>query len=205
MPIRTGTRRDRLIRLPSVVAEATFAGTDGTALETADTKWTKHANSGAGSATIDAGRVHNTNDATSHLYYHAWAPASPDYAVGVDIVMRSDNDLSHAGPALRIDTAANTAYFLRYFTNGNIWQIVKIVAGVQTGLASSVVQVLVVDRAYRAVLRAVGAQLTAFVDGAAIISTTDAAITAAGRAGVRLQDAATATVGVHLDNFRVTQ
>lgn len=186
-------------------ARGVFTAADGTALQTADTNWTRHANSGAGDVTIDNNRIHNTNDIAMHMYYHAWVPESADYAVSCDVVLRSDNDLSMAGPAARIDTAANTCYYVRYFTLGNIWQLLKVVAGSTTGLASTVGQTLTIDQPYRCTLWPRGSTLVVLVDGVPIITTTDTAITAAGRAGVRLQDAATSTVGVHLDNWEARQ
>ncbi len=66
-------------------------------------------------------------------------------------------------------------------------------------------QVLTVDQAYALTLSMVGTTINLIVDGAVTITQTDSAITAAGRAGMRPNNAATSTTGVHLDNWRVRQ
>ena len=184
-----------------------FTDADTTALESHAASdggsWTKHSNSGAGSVTIDNNRVHNPNDTTMHMYYHSWAPVVADYAVTVGVVMRSDNNASMAGPAVRIATGANTCYYARYFTNGNFWQILKVVSGSTTALGSTVAQTLTVDQIYLATLEVRDTALILSVDGVVIREVTDTSITSAGRAGIRVQDAASATTGVHLDSWQV--
>lgn len=185
----------------------TFTDTDAKTLETHVASdggtWTKSSGSGAGSATIDANRVHNTNDATLHIYRHSYVPPITDYRVEVDLVMLSDNDLSYAGIGARISSTANTLYSFVYRCDANLWRLEAIVNGASTAIIGSVGQVLTVGQTYRIALDVRGSTVTAFVDGVQIASGTDTAIPAAGFAGIRLFNAAAAGVGAHLDNWTV--
>jgi hypothetical protein len=191
---------------PLAQASDAFTDADTTVLTahipTGGGTWTAVTGNGAGDATIDAGRVHNTNDTTLHSYAHSWAPSSPNYDVECDVVMRSDNNLANAGVIGRASTGAHTYYHARYTTNGDAWQLIAYAAGTGTQLGSGVSQTLVVDQAYRLVLRMRGTTITLIVDGVPRILQLDGTITAAGRAGVRFQEASAAATGPHLDNWR---
>jgi hypothetical protein len=207
MPIITGGRRQLIRRVPGIVAWDDFTDTDTTALEshvaTGGGTWTKLTGSGAGSATIDANRAHNTNDTTLHGYFHSYVPNTPDYDAECDIVLLTDNNLSQQGPCVRISTTAFTFYTLTYVANGNTWQILRRIAGTGLGLATSAAQTLTAGVPYRARISARGNVLKGFVDGALVVSVADDGISAAGRAGLFTQQAADAATGIHLDRWGV--
>lgn len=189
-----------------------FTDTDGTAVESHVSPnggtWALQTGGGAGSSAITGGEVFNPNSATVHHYYHSWLPSSPDYAVECDLIMKSDNDLSMAGPGMRLSTSAATGYRFYYNTAGNLWQIRGMTTGTDVVLGTSVGATLVVDQVYRVRIEATGPHIRGYVDGVLIADRldTDAGatpITAAGRVGLGTRNNATATTGVHLDNWRV--
>jgi hypothetical protein len=193
---------------PLPLAVDTFTAADGTTLEAHASddggSWTRHAaGSGVGSATIENGMVHNVNDGNSRLYFHSILPASADYAVEADVVMKSDNDAGTIGPVIRCDPTAATFYHLRYSCGANGWQLFKFVAGAATQLGATVLQTLTVNQVYRARLSATGSQLRAFIDGLLILDVTDTAIAASGHAGLRVNNVVTTTTGLHIDAWRV--
>jgi len=151
---------------------------------------------------IDNNKVHQENNSNFRLYYHSAIPIDADYDVSCDIILRSDNNLASAGPVARLALLSSDYYFVRYNSNGNVWQLFSVVANgnPQTTLGS-VGQDLTIDQVYRCTLRCLGATISLIVDGIEIISVTDATISAKGRAGFRIQQLETATVGIHLDNW----
>lgn len=194
-------------RVPLVLVSDAFTAADATVLTSYSALWVKHAaGSNTGDATIDANRLHNTNDAGQHVYYRSdFAPTSADYRVEADVVQKSDNDLSTMGVIGRADATAVTHYLARYNANGNAWQLFSVVAAAATQLGSNAVQVLTNDQAYRLALDMSGSSIVLLVDGAPKVTAVNTAIAAAGLAGVRTSQAATSSVGIHLDNFAVRQ
>lgn len=193
---------------PLVVASDAFTDANTTTLETHTATgggtWAHHPSSAAGSATIDNNRVHNSNDTALHLYYHSWAPASPDYDVSCDIIQKSDTNLTDVGVCARLDTVATTHYLARYNNAQDVWQAYKLVAGAATQLGSDISQTLTIDQSYRLTLSLRGASLRVSVDGAVILSAIDSAITAAGRMGLRFGNASAAATGISVDNMQAS-
>jgi len=192
-----------------ILALDTFTDPDGTVLTShlADTgqAWTKNttASNNTAAPTIQANRTVGENAATASVYTLV-APATPDYAVSCDVVMRSDNNLSICGPIGRLVNGAVTYYHARYNTQtGNAWQLFKWVGNVATQLGTDVAQTLTVDQPYRVDLRMRGATIALVVDGVVLVSVQDAAIPAAGLAGLKWSGAATSTIGLHLDACKV--
>lgn len=187
----------------------TFTDTDGTSL-------LEHKPDGGGfwirpngilltTPTLDNGRVHNVNDVNGRWYAHSARPRGADYEVSADVVMRSDNNLSSAGVFARMPlNEIAQQYFARYNSNGNTWQLYKNTPTLGAALLGSFAQELTIDQAYRLTLRCQGSAISVLVDSVEVIAVTDAEISSRGRAGVRLQQAMTSTVGVHLDNFQAT-
>lgn len=206
LPPRNSEGRNGVIRRR---AFDDFTDTNAKTLETHTASgggtWLNKAGLGAGSATIDANRVHNTNDAGLHVYLHSWVPANPDYTVEADLVMLSDNDLSQAGVAARIASPANTLYSFHYRTDANVWRMEQIVGGAAAVVLGQVSQVLTVGQVYRIGVDVRGTAISGFVNGVKIISATDTAIPAAGFGGIRFLGAAAAGIGLHLDNWSVRQ
>jgi hypothetical protein len=201
-------RRLLTLLTPAVVARDDFAAADTTAITSLAPPWTKHAVAATNTAApaVAGGRIHGENAATISVYHRAdWAPASPDYAVVCDVVPLSDNDLSEAGPVGRVLASANTMYMVRYNQISNIWQLFKFVNGTATQLGASIAQTLTVGQRYVAALVMAGTTIAMRVDGVTIVAVGDTAIPAAGLAGVRIQNAATSTTGLHLGHWRVEQ
>lgn len=190
-------------------ASDAFTDVDGT-LITAHTPssggtWTKNSvSTNTAAPTIDGNRVHGENAATQSIYSHSLVPASPNYDVACDVVMRSDNNLSNGGVIGRMLTNLNTFYAVRYSTGANSWQLSGILAGAATFTTLSTVQILTVDQPYRALLRMRGTTISMSVDGVLLQSIDNASLTLAGFAGFSVGGAAAAGVGVHLDNYVVS-
>ena len=162
--------------------------------------WTEHTSYASGDAIIvDPNRARNS--ASPACFYHSGTPATADYDVSLGIVMRSDNNSSLASAAGRIDIAADTMYYAGYATSGNVWFINKALAGVTSSIGATVGATLTVDQEYTVKLEMRGTTLKLYVDGVETISRTDSDISAAGKAGFRLQGGTTPTAGLHIDNF----
>lgn len=182
-----------------------FTGVDGTELTAYNASWTRHT-----SYTVNSQLVSNRvrkSDVAPSAYYHSGAPASADYRVSVDIIPKEANaGMGSLAAVGRVDTAANTMYMAQYIgdtTDG--WQIFKLVAGTFTQLGSTAAQALTADTTYNLKLEMIGSAVKLYKEGSAtaLITVTDTAITAAGKAGFRFRgvDTPSATTGIHLDNF----
>lgn len=202
-------RRHTLLYPPQVRARDGFADADGTVLANHIASdggtWTKHPSAQPGDLLINANRIHNPDTTELQLYYHSWLPANPDYDVECDVVLVSDNNTSTASVTGRINPASGlNFYLLQYTSASNEWVLFKRTAGIAT-IFARVVQVLTPGQVYRARLSMRGSTIKAYVDGLEILSATDTDHTAAGRAGLQTQLAATPTTGVHFDAWRVRQ
>lgn len=180
-----------------------FAASAGSLLSTR-APWAVHPSGGDGLITA-AGRVrHNGAGATGLLYAGADQP-SGEYDVLAEFVPIANIGFTLTGLAGRLAAAANTLYLARYSGSAGAWQILKLVNGSATTLATSSAFPLTLNQSYRVrfVLRDAAKRLV--VDGVEVCSTADNAIAGAGRAGVRLFDSGTNSdaSGVHLDNFAV--
>jgi hypothetical protein len=187
----------------TAIANDDFTDTDGTALEshTADSgaTWTKHTASATG-ATINSNKLAGNLNTTAALYYASAVPASADYAVQATVTLTTAAS-ALSGIAGRMDTTAQTFYLLRY--NGADYQLYKFVAGTATVIGSYTAAES--NGAVR-VLKLVmfGTSIYGYVDGVLRIAVTDSAITAAGRAGVRLGNTATIDSLDTWSSFQIT-
>lgn len=187
-------------------ASDTFTGTEGTELSAYAAAWTRHTSYTINSE-IAANRARQSASLGGSAYWHSGTPASADYSVSADLFFKETNGgTSGAGPIGRVDTAANTFYHARYIgSTADAWQLYKFVAGATTLLGSSA-QAITDETSHNCKLRMVGTTIEVYVDGGAtaLISVTDSAIAAAGKAGLRFFDNTTTpsdTVGIHIDNF----
>lgn len=203
----TATTPGVLIGAVHVVSDS-FTDTAGTLLENhtgaTGATWTKHSASTTTAQITDAGRIRpSAVSSATALYYASGVPASAEYDVTADFVVMSLVTI-FTGITARTDTTANTFYFVRYNqTQGQLWQLYKFVAGTAT-LLGSFAQTLTVGQTYAVKLQIRDAAKKVFIDGVEQISSVDNAITAAGRAGVRLLDGSASDAGaLHLDNFTV--
>jgi hypothetical protein len=183
----------------------TFTGTGGTALsahtgETGAT-WTVHP------SYADNGQISSANRARpvdgnlpTAAYYASGVPAGAEYDVRIDIFTVAQS-LGSVGPMARVATAANTFYLSRYIADTGGRDLIKFVAGVVTtlGTFAGTRETAGTTKVQR--LECKDATKKLFSDGVEIISSTDNAITATGRAGLWLEGDVTDILGVHVDNY----
>ncbi len=181
-----------------------FAGSEGDLLSTYSADWVKHTSS-SGTAEIANGRARQTNTTTAFYYFNGWTPASADYEVYADAWVESNSGDRASGVCVRMSTSAATMYLFRANVFASAYQAFKIVSGSSTQLGSNVSATFNNATAYQIKLRASGTTISAYKEGEGtpIISVTDSAISAAGKAGLRFFDSAGPTdlSGVHIDNF----
>jgi hypothetical protein len=183
----------------------TFTDANGTDIvsHTGETgaSWTKHTNSdyNSGAGAIQDNRLYNTGG--NVVFYASGVPSSPDYDVQANVHVVTVVSGRTAGVAGRIsNTSANTMYQARY-TDAGTFTLTKIVTGSQTTLGTYDPTDLTPGQSATIKLSMVGSTIKMFVDGVERVSVTDTAITAAGRAGVRLVGAGSSTTAFHLDTF----
>lgn len=127
-------------------------------------------------------------------YYTSATPETAEYDIQCDI----SGSGSTGGPNGRHSTSANTRYFVIYNSGAAQWELTKIVAGAKTILGTYAGDAPTSPRTVLLQIR--DATKKVFIDGAERISSTDNAITAAGRAGVEGSTVNTDT----LDNWSST-
>lgn len=150
----------------------------------------------------DEGRVYPSGN--NAVYANLDASTNPNVVVEADLVCKSTLASSQAGLAARMAADSHTLYYARWNYTGNVWQLYKTVNNVSTQLSSNVVSTFTTGTK-KLGLRCVGTTISVEVDGATIISVTDADIPNAGRAGIRSSGtAASNTTGIHIDNLRAT-
>lgn len=148
--------------------------------------WTKHPNAGSDALITTGGRLRATSG-TAALYYASGVPATAEYDVEAPFFVASVPSTTLDGIAGRLSTSVNTLYLARYNNTGFQWELLKLVAGTATVLATFA-QALTVSQTYTVKLQIRDAAKKLFIDGVERISSADNAITAAGRAGVRMAD-----------------
>ncbi|HEX8629218.1 MAG TPA: LamG domain-containing protein, partial [Catenuloplanes sp.] len=200
----------------SVSADTFTNATNGTVLSShtgeTDATWTRWAGDTitAFTTTTSPGTLRKSNVAGGVTYYASAVPPSADYQVEADVVVKS-TAVASIGVVGRLSTSATgggTYYLARYDKVTAAWQLLKVVNGTATVLGTAYAQTLAVGT-YRLKLTLKGTSLALAVDGVDRVTATDAAIAAAGQAGVRLGAGSESTsysdtTSYHLDNFRVT-
>jgi hypothetical protein len=185
---------------PTTFVSDSFTDVNGTALEshTPETGGpiTKHSGGGAGTNQIANNRAFSSTGTTA-LHYYAAVPPSADYYVRVTWAVVTDNNTSTNGGGGRIDTTANTGYFVRASCSADVLEIFKLVAGAFTSLGTAAG---LPANGSVSELRMVGDQISLWHAGSQVIApVTDAAITGVGRVGMRTGGAQSSVAGVHLD------
>lgn len=160
--------------------------------------WTEHPTA---STTIQIASNRAAPNGSNGVYTASGAPTAADYDVSADVYVASTTSAA-SGVIGRADATAATWYHARYNGATGNWELYKYVSGTTT-LLGSYSQTLTVGNSYNVKLSMRGTSLTVYVDGVARITTTDSAITAAGKAGMRTNNGSQ-TVGYHLDNFTAT-
>lgn len=152
---------------------------------------------------------------TNIIYYLTASPASADYIAQLDYTHNGGaNEI--AGPAVRMSTSASTAYFAILFQSAAEVRIYKVVAGTLTQVGSGVALWVSSGETYRIILEANGTTIRAKVQVQSnslwltsgggfnaseqwAISTTDSAISSAGKAGFWLSQAS--GTNATIDNY----
>lgn len=186
----------------SIFVNDTFTDTDGVGIlsHTGElgATWTVHP-SYSQDGSIDTNRLITT---TNTFVYASGAPGSANYSV--DVVFRAASLATNGVITAcgRIDTSTNTFYAAQYVTGDGSWTLYKIVAGSFTPLAYHS-QTLTAGTDYTGTLDMNGTTIRLLVDGVQRASVTDSAITAAGKAGIRIAYS-THTTGLHIDSVTAT-
>lgn len=139
------------------------------------------------------------------IAYSSWIPPSPDYEVSADVVspdLGVTDTAASTGITGRTDTTAETYYALRWRQSLTRWELLRVVGGTGAVIASSTASPPSANVAFNLRLNMRGPLIEGWVGGVLLLQTTDTNITTAGRAGVRMAHASTATTGWHLDNFQ---
>lgn len=188
----------------------TFTDADSTALtshtgETGAT-WTKHGfseDTGSDNPIITSNLLRpRTTTALRTIYYASGSPAAADYTVSVDYVVDASGVEATEifGVVGRVATGANTFYAALYMQNAGGIRIYKFVTGTGTVIVTAVSVTLSSSATYRLTLDMQGSTIAARFQRASdsnwltssgtwqasqtnLGSTTDTAITAAGKAG----------------------
>lgn len=159
--------------------------------------WSKQSGFTAG-ATVDATEDRCKGDtSTTAIYQNAGAPAGVDYDVQATVRMTSLATSPHVGLIARAAAAASTFYQTYYNNDTPALLLDKVVAGAGTNLGSYNPSPSI-DTDYTLKLQCYDAAKKAFWDGVERISSTDNAITAAGKAGLRVR------ADGRIDNFVAT-
>lgn len=181
----------------------TFTDANGTSLAShtgeLGATWTLHpdASYASSEARIQDNRLHQ-QAGTVTAYYASGVPPSADYRVRARIFIVTAMTSDGTAVLGRMDTSANTFYSFRT-QNSNTAILHSMVAGSLSTLDSTTFNVSV-GITYTLELRMVGTSIVGMIDWAQVVSATNSAVTAAGRAGVRLHDSQTSTTGFHMDS-----
>lgn len=180
----------------------TFTDATGTTLaahtgETGAT-WTVHPIYSA-TLSIDANQVKHVTTSTSTAYYASGVPATAEYDVSCVFSYTGSLVTGDQGGVIgRASTSAETFYIGRY-NHGAGWELVKVLVGSFTVLQSSAAT-LTSGQGYTIRLEIRNAAKKVFIDGVERLVSSDNAITAAGRSGLRGR-AAGAALNYRIDSF----
>lgn len=148
---------------------------------------------------IDAAQAVYATAATS-IYQASGVPDTANYYVEADLVFRSTLAGDGVAVAGRMAAAANTFYWAGWSQSSGGWRLFKTVAGTNTQLGSTSSDTFS-SGTKKVRLTMNGSTISMSVNGVEVVSVTDTAITAAGRAGIRQTFAQGLTTGIHIDNF----
>jgi hypothetical protein len=166
--------------------------------------WVKHALTTGDLVVSNANRIRQAVTGTQ-IYLRTDTPPGAEYSVQGELYPMAASTTARNGVVGRADELADTYYLARYDTTTNVWQLYKFVAGTPTLLGSSASTAAVATR-YMVRLEIKDATKKLFVNGMERISSADNEITAAGKFGVRFQDAAATpsdTTGHHMNKFQM--
>lgn len=170
-------------------ASDTFAGTFATELSAYSASWSKQTGFSNNALIGENNASVITTAGTYAVYQHSGSPAGANYSVFVDITQNSSNTAGiDAGPAGRMQAAADTFYCALQMQTPDEIRLYKCVSGSFTQLGSGVANNLSTGVPQEVELRMNGTTISVHLDGgAAVISVTDSAISTAGKAGIITQ------------------
>ena len=193
-----------------------FAGTAGTELSAYSASWSKITGATDNLTITSGGRLAYQGGAASTsnggIYAHSQAPDTANYAVEADIYIASQPSGGNliAGVCGRIQAGAATYYHAQFIRNVGSsiqqWRLWKCVSGTFAQLGTGVTEALTNGTTHHIKLEMTNSVISLYKNGETTpaISVVDAQITGAGKAGVRIVEAAGAggdAVGLQLDNF----
>lgn len=181
----------------TIFAQDDFSGVPGQDLQIYNPAWVPRVTLGSSAYTriSDAGRIRSHYNAM--LWTHATPPPSADYKVSADIYFASLTRYATAGVIARYDPGTGQRCELYAEMMADRAQLTLSCAGT----SDSIDFYPQVGATHRLALRAVGADVTGYLDGAEVLRL---AGSAAGFAGFmqRAFYASSNTAGIHLDNWR---
>jgi hypothetical protein len=190
----------------AVFVSESFTGADTSDITThtgeTGATWAIHPNStSSASVSIFSNRMGTAN--SDAIVYASGTPATAEYDVAADLVVVTVVGFNH-GICGRMSTSANTFYMARYTSGSNI-ELYKRVAGTFTVLSSAASGTITAGQTYALKLEIRDAAKKVFLGGVEIVSSTDNAITAAGKVGIRSAGGNTnSSTGGFLDNLTAT-
>lgn len=148
-------------------------------------------------------RFDNGTGAASAHYLSSGAPSSADQYVSATIYVYTVITTHYHGLTLRTDSTGANCYLVQYDPTVPGWSLYKKVSGSFTQLGSSVSQTLTGGQSYALYFSVKGTQIDFTVNGVSKFSTTDGAVTANGKVGLRLGRlagaAGSSSTGIHID------
>lgn len=164
-------------------ASSNFPGTASTELAASDANWVKATGFTANALLDGAGGVYDQYGNPNCYRYNA-APASADYSVSVVLPQTSSASNYTGGPALRIQTGAQTCYVAFWHGGVQDWRIEKFLAGATSYIASGATTNPPNTASRTVKLDAAGSTIKLYVDGTQVLSVTDTDISTAGYPGI---------------------
>ncbi|GEM_PF-1650007 len=156
-----------------------------------------------------AGRIRNNSVSASANIYSA-VPATADYSVEADFYFASVLVSSSTwinGRTNAASSSTQTCYTVRYLVSAGAWQLLKVIAGAGTVLATFTPGTAVsAGETHHAKLTMSGTSIGWAIDSVTQTSVTDSAITSTGLASINFTSTGvvpTETTGIHIDNFSV--
>jgi hypothetical protein len=119
------------------------------------------------------------------VYQNSASPASADYSTFTDLKYTGAGAPDpQYGPCGRMQSGASTFYAVIFRPGNSTIRLYKFVAGAATQLGSTYSMTPTVNQIYNVELRMAGTAIDVYLDGASIITSTDSAISTAGKAGI---------------------
>jgi hypothetical protein len=163
--------------------------------------WTDHATFCQSALRIRNDQCKNIANGHVNAAYHSTDPTNADYSVFMDVILKTDNNDAELGPAGRMATGANTAYWVQYHTGSNAWVLRKCLANSYSNLDTEAAT-LTPDQAYEVELRMSGTSISGYIDGVLTLGpVTDSDIAAKGKAGIWAYGTCGDTTGLRGDDW----